>query len=58
MYETAEDWFEALQQIAREHSNEEAVSDFEGWTCNWESETPSVAYYNDFPEHMAPNADT
>ena len=58
MYETAEEWFEALQSIARSHSNEMFAPDFEGWTYKWETETPAAAYYNSFPEHLAPNADS
>ena len=58
MYESPQEWFDALKTIAKSHNNEDAIKDFFGWTCNWETETPYTAYYNDFPEHLCPNADS
>lgn len=50
-YKDKHDWYEALTNIAKRHDNKGAVRDFEGWTFNWEHETPEYAYYSEFPEH-------
>lgn len=51
-YESKEDWYEALVAIAKRHNNKFAVRDFDGWTDNWENQTPEESYYEDFPEHI------
>lgn len=57
MYANAQQWFKTLKSIAKENKNESAITDFEGWTSNWENESPSEAYYNEFPNCKVPNAD-
>ena len=39
-YETLDNWYEALQNIARTHANSSAVSDRNGWTDMWQQESP------------------
>lgn len=50
-FETSEEWHEALKLVAAKHDNKSAVRDFDGWTMNWENETPEEAYYSEYPEH-------
>ena len=51
-YESAEEWFDRLRDIAASHDNASAVRDFQGWTEDWESQTPEEAYYAEYPEHQ------
>lgn len=48
---SADEWYEALVEIAKKHNNKSAVGDREGWVFNWENETPEEAYYGMYPEH-------
>lgn len=50
-YLSREDWIERLLEIARAHHNESAVRDYEGWSEDWERESPEATYYAEFPEH-------
>ena len=50
-FESNEEWYESLVDIAKTHQNTGAVRDFDGWTENWKNETPEEAYYSEFPEH-------
>lgn len=50
-YPSRDEWFSALQEIARSHHNISAVRDYDGWTQNWLHETPADAYYSEYPEH-------
>ena len=50
-YTSSDDWYEALKAIAKKHNNISAVRDQEGWTSDWENQTPELAYYEEFPEH-------
>lgn len=52
-FETKQDWYDALVDIAKEHGNKDAVRDLDGWTYKWKQETPEEAYYSEFPEHKA-----
>lgn len=51
MFNNADEWYEVLVEIAKRHDNKSAVRDREGWTFNWENETPEDAYYGMYPEH-------
>jgi len=46
-----ENWFDELQRIAKLHNNASSVRDYEGWTADWETESPEDVYYAEFPEH-------
>ena len=50
-YEQRDEWYEALQKIARSHDNERAVRDYEGWTDGWDEVSPEDCYYQEYPEH-------
>ncbi len=52
-HQSREDWFADLQAIARKHNNIAGVRDYDGWTETWMHETPTAAYYGEFPEHRA-----
>lgn len=52
-FESKEDWYVALVEIAKSHDNKSAVRDFDGWTDNWKNETPEESYYSEFPEHKS-----
>ena len=55
MYETVEEWFKLLQELSRQHGRN--ILDFDAWTENWENESPNEAYYKEYPEDLADNAD-
>lgn len=57
-YETSDEWYEALVAVAKRHENKSGVRDREGWTMNWENETPEQAYYGEFTEHTPKNSET
>lgn len=50
-YSSAEAWFADLQDLAAKHHNGSAVRDFEGWTEDWQKQSPAEAYYAEYPEH-------
>lgn len=54
-YESAEDWYAALVQVARSHDNQNAVRDFDGWTYDWKLYAPESTYYAEFPGHKDSN---
>ncbi len=51
-YANADEWYNALVEIAESHNNGRGVTHFESWTEFWETETPEDAYYDEFPEHQ------
>lgn len=51
-FRSKDDWYDELVRIADKHENTRGVRDFEGWTSNWETETPDEAYYSEFPTHL------
>lgn len=51
-FETAEEWYGALKQVAGAHMLSSLVRDFEAWTSNWENEKPEDAFYNEYPEYQ------
>lgn len=57
-FESKDDWYFALVEIAKRHENQSGVRDFNGWTDNWKNETQEVAYYREFPEHRDEQRET
>ncbi|MBU0703771.1 MAG: hypothetical protein KKC18_07875 [Chloroflexi bacterium] len=55
-YDNKDDWYDDLVAIAGRHHNKSAVRDREGWTMNWQAETPAQAYYGEYPEHKPESA--
>lgn len=51
-YDSKDEWYEALLAIAKTHGVEHLVRDKDGWTYNWENETPSESFYNDYPQYL------
>jgi hypothetical protein len=50
-YETEQEWYDRLVEVAESHDNSFAVRDREGWIMDWEEMTPEESYYGEYPEH-------
>ena len=50
-HRNAQSWYAELQDIAAKHNNKSAVQDFDGWTFDWDTQSPADAYYSEYPEH-------
>ena len=49
-YQTADDWYAALIELATAEGKAHLVRDREGWTFNWQDETPEEAFFGAYPE--------
>ncbi|MCQ8182211.1 hypothetical protein NP603_13900 [Methylomonas sp. SURF-1] len=48
-YETADDWYAALIELATAEGAAHLVRDREAWVSNWQNETPAEAFFNEYP---------